>query len=587
MKSVSQTLYNRGAGESAAIEFLKECPKVEWAGELKRDRHFVVNTNSDDQENLLVTVFNPNHGEKTFNKMIDDRLESVILYYRELGDLQQFTDKARVEVEIDGRPESLEVNFTADYADESDYGYTTMKWTLANKVPEGHYEIMVEAACEYINDAPDPINMFHTPVLTGVIDLTRPEKYGKELPLRESVLLGEEISVVFTEPLMCQKPFTFDLKVIIEGTPYEFDREELQVVCEGRRIGFQIDPTVGIDVETILGKSFTVELGRVGSESVSNVYDVNGNALDPLVGNVKFEKKFGELNLQEASSSFVLTLDDYPCVDNTEEDIKSKVASILGLDSTDRITLNVLTCHGTTAATAEVVISPPSSDDGGRMLRKRFNVEEEVDHSVGLFYKLRDAALEVEAGTRRLSSEGGDMDAPTWSFAVSRMKILPSASDIETLKTDSNLIEEEENLLHLASLGDTGEKHNDVILQELRMGLKHEDEKMDAIQKHGDEKMEVMQKDLVETIQKSEDEKMEAMMAEMQKHEADEKATMQKREDEKMEAIMKREDEKMEAIMAAMQSHDAEEMHSLQTQLTIVTLTCVIVSVVAFLKLKN
>jgi len=250
-------------------------------------------------------------------------------------------------------------------------------------------------------------------------------------------------------------------------------------------------------------------------------------------------------------------LDDYPCVGNTEDDIKTKVASILGLTLIDRITLNAVTCHGTTTATAEVVISPPSPD-GGRMLRRKRGLEEEEAHSVGLFYQLRDAALEVEAGKRRLSSEAGYMDAPAWSFAVSRMKILPIAYDMEMLKTDSNLIEEEENLLHLgASLGDKGDKQNDVILQELRMGLKHEDEKM-------------------EEIQTREEEKMEAMVAAIQKQNVDDKATMQKREDEKMEAMM-----------AAMQKHNAEEMHSLQSQLAVVTLTCVIVSVVAFLKLKN
>ena len=66
-----------------------------------------------------------------------------------------------------------------------------------------------------------------------------------------------------------------------------------------------------------------------------------------------------------------------------------------------------------------------------------------------------------------------------------------------------------------------------------------------------------------------------------------------KHEDEKMEAIQKNGDE-MRVMIAAMQKYDAEEktimlneMHSLQTQLTVVTLTCVIVSVAAFLKLKN
>ena len=66
-----------------------------------------------------------------------------------------------------------------------------------------------------------------------------------------------------------------------------------------------------------------------------------------------------------------------------------------------------------------------------------------------------------------------------------------------------------------------------------------------------------------------------------------------KHEDEKMEAIQKNGDE-MRVMIAAMQKYDAEEktimlneMHSLQTQLTVVTLTCVIVSVAVLLKLRR
>ena len=51
---------------------MKPCPKVEWAGELKRDRYFIVNTNSDDEENLSVTVFNPNYSEMNFHGMVSD-----------------------------------------------------------------------------------------------------------------------------------------------------------------------------------------------------------------------------------------------------------------------------------------------------------------------------------------------------------------------------------------------------------------------------------------------------------------------------------------------------------------------------------
>eukprot|EP00957_Ditylum_brightwellii_P018175 1369333-Ditylum_brightwellii.AAC.1 len=119
-KSVSQKLYNRGVGNSAAIEFVQPCPKVEWAGELKRDRHFVVNRNSDDKDNLLVTVFNPNHGEASFQNMTKYRLKKVLLSYRKVGDLHWSI----------ARSNTMELDFTG--AEESSYGYTSMKWKLGN-----------------------------------------------------------------------------------------------------------------------------------------------------------------------------------------------------------------------------------------------------------------------------------------------------------------------------------------------------------------------------------------------------------------------------------------------------------------------
>ena len=60
---------------------MKPCPKVEWAGELKRDRYFIVSTNSDDEENLSVTVFNPNYSEMNFHGMASDRLTFSIFLF--------------------------------------------------------------------------------------------------------------------------------------------------------------------------------------------------------------------------------------------------------------------------------------------------------------------------------------------------------------------------------------------------------------------------------------------------------------------------------------------------------------------------
>eukprot|EP00957_Ditylum_brightwellii_P103962 7921307-Ditylum_brightwellii.AAC.1 len=75
-----------------------------------------------------------------------------------------------------------------------------MKWKLANFVSEGTYEIKIETKCDQLGGPPD-IDMFGTSIISGVIDLTLPEQYGQALPLHDTVLLGEELVVVFTEPL--------------------------------------------------------------------------------------------------------------------------------------------------------------------------------------------------------------------------------------------------------------------------------------------------------------------------------------------------------------------------------------------------
>merc|ERR1712127_531453 len=239
--------------------------------------------------------------------------------------------------------------------------------------------------------------------------------------------------------------------------------------------------------------------------------------------------------------------------------------------STERLALKKLTsCHDGIGATAEVTIAAASSDsEGGRMLSN-----EEEAHSVGLFYQLRDTVLEIEAGTRKLSFEGEHHvnASSAWSFAVSQMEILPCASDLEALKTDPDLVEEEQELLHLASLGETrNDKHNDMILREVRIGLKHEREKMESLmaaeREHEDAKMDVMMK--------HEDAKMNAMM----KHEDEKREADRKHGDEMMNAMLKHEDVKMQIML--------EEMQTLRIQLTVVTVVCVVVSVAAFLKLKQ
>ena len=130
-KSTTQQLFNVQDGGNRMIKFLKPCPKVEWAGQLSRDYHFLVNTNSKDQNNLLVLVFNPNHGEGKFHSLTSDRLQNVFLYFRKIGDLQWSKARTKIANE-DGSLESVVLDFAAEYTlkDESNYGYSSLTWTL-------------------------------------------------------------------------------------------------------------------------------------------------------------------------------------------------------------------------------------------------------------------------------------------------------------------------------------------------------------------------------------------------------------------------------------------------------------------------
>ena len=114
-----------------------------------------------------------------------------------------------------------------------------MAWALGT-VPEGTYEVKVETKCTQLG-GPADIDMFSTEIFYGVKDLTRPEQYGDSLPLRDSIVIGEEIVVVFTEPLQCEKPFTFDINIKVRGRGV-IKRDMLHVICEGRKIAFQINP---------------------------------------------------------------------------------------------------------------------------------------------------------------------------------------------------------------------------------------------------------------------------------------------------------------------------------------------------------
>merc|ERR1711937_1074362 len=111
------------------------------------------------------------------------------------------------------------------------------------------------------------------------------------------------------------------------------------------------------------------------------------------------------------------------------------------------------------------------------------------------------------------------------------MKILPSSSDREKLKTDPTLVQEEEELLRSTTSENTRENQNDVILHELKKDI-----------------------------------------AEIFLHENEVRATERQYENE---------------LKAAEHEIVIKEIQSLHIQLAVLILACVSVSVIAFFKLSK
>ena len=142
---------------------------------------------------------------------------------------------------------------------ESSFGYSSLWWDVSS-LAQGSYEIMIKSQCDDPG-TPDDFNSVATETFTGVIDKTPPKQFGSTLPLRDLILPGEPMTVVFTEPIYCEKPYSFDLLVKVEGSDRIFTRHDnLHVICEDRQIEFAIDPTY-VDVRQLMGKAFSVKLG--------------------------------------------------------------------------------------------------------------------------------------------------------------------------------------------------------------------------------------------------------------------------------------------------------------------------------------
>ena len=146
---VSEYLYNyvKPGTNEKRLKWIEPCPAVQWAGELKRDQVFLINSSSSSKDSLTVTVFNPQHSKKnsTFvEKLVPKgRLEKISFLYRKKG----------TTIWRNGKMQSENGLVDMDFAqsEESDYGFISLDWFIGDGLlQDASYEVMIEAKCDKI-----------------------------------------------------------------------------------------------------------------------------------------------------------------------------------------------------------------------------------------------------------------------------------------------------------------------------------------------------------------------------------------------------------------------------------------------------
>ena len=364
-------LYNTIDSESGqqVLQWIAECPHVQWADSIKFNNGFLVNSQTD-INSLTITIFNPSHD--SFNLASHSRLQlsssRISLLYRLIG-TQQWNI---AQMNVNGT--TVDSNFLA--LTEDAFGFILMNWAIGfSFIQDGAYEITVKVVCDNIWNRADEVTL---PTVVGVIDRTRPERYGGVIPYDDSIHIGEELSIAFTKPLLCV-PIPFEIELFVKKSSLLLRKEQLHIRCHDNIISFVIDLT-RVDYRLLQG-DFTVEIGRI-SIPTAGIRDVNGNPTDPNKGNVKFVKNFlplgmdtqttftfsatsntsGHLN-NSICSACPSSVDPKNCTSTVmkqyqESLIRNDLSLMMTLDPTDRISVTNINCLSNTV-TATVTFTNP------------------------------------------------------------------------------------------------------------------------------------------------------------------------------------------------------------------------------------
>merc|ERR1712038_1529380 len=280
------------------------------------------------------------------------------------------------------------------------------------------------------------------------------------------------------------------------------------------------------------------------------------------------------IDLNTASTSFTATLNDMNHCSNEAsqmcvDEIKDKITTLLILDTNDsnRIEVQSVSQASESAVSARIKIVP-QDNSRGRMLRQSRMWSKGTTsntHSVGLFKKLQQKAVENQGKTRALATSTSTSDGEFLPglgggtiLDVSNMKILPGDLDEELFSTDPEMIQEEEELYRYgSSKADSTVSH--LVMSKVEM---------QAIV----EEMEKKEWNMIEEIDIKSKNREDIMMNEMKKE-------SKSREEIMMKNLFRELKENRETSQA--------ELKTLRVELMVVSFACICISLFAFLSLKR
>lgn len=450
-------------------------------------------------------------------------------------------------------------------------------------------------------DGPDEFSFFQTKPIIGSIDRARPKQYGKAIPLKNYVMLGEEMSLFFDKPLDCSFPYSFELEiqvVEIEGptatpsvsnapttssaptqsiridptptSPTILTKDNLLIICEDRSIKFQVDYTQ-VDPDILINKEFIVEVGSIRL-STSSIKDSNGNSMNPNSPKISFRKMFAPMNLEHATSRLLVSnhYDSVQCSKSDYSFLRQKIhrelVNISDSKCPQMINVTDIYCSEKDKNTVKATVDIQPIYAGRRYLKNKEGVSPNI-----ILQRIRNATKTYRVAPSRSLKTSDDA-----ALKIEHVEVIPCETDLKEFSSS------EEELLEEKRLYKNTKKHLEFVSNELLLNeIKNEE---DTLMDTFEEKLTAM-----DTLEEQRNGDMKEAMEQLRKEKKLEMEALEKKRILEMEQLKREKQQDMEEfarlLREATKPSDTEKLLLMQNIAILVG--CSVLATAAFITLRR